>query len=835
MDQSRPEENEAVDSSELLLQLREKLKTQAQRIRSLESYKVLCEERLTELFPSHPLPVLPEHIGSGGVSASQELLNCRQKIAKLEQQVSQTSELVPGPSSSVTYNKLHELYTLLHQKYNSMLKEKSELEDSLRNEVLASEEQRAYIEVLKQAIEVKTESLGLSGIKPNEFAEYSHMRISTEESRRESNKLTVKISDYEAQIKSLMESMKTKHEECKDLIFERDELTDQLHQAAEALQYAEEEVQKLEEEKNNLIDYVDTQNKIEHSLRNEIKELLGKLNFVQDEGRKKDRNIGEISEENRKIILELEGVKSENFRNEKTLKETQQSLANLKARVEEKEQSLQKYKEEHNSMLIQNSSLQAINEAIGESLTRAEETSRLNKSDLDQTRIEEDRARETISQLRGHSQQLQEEKGKFEKKYLEADCTVQELTAQLKVTTEKAKSLESVLASTSADLESLTKLYQSLQDSEETHLQTISESKRHSSHIQTELESLLKQYQNSQQELLSTTENYEQGRIKIKSLNSENNANHLKILELNTLLESERSAFRRLEEENNYLVQRIQKLENELEVNTETLLCREQECSNYQKDLENLTHIVSQGQNEIIEEKYQIAQKDKEVSMAKLEIERVQKENVQLKEAYEAACRPAQCFSSMLSVRNSAKFKEIALNFIDHGNYNLDKWVEAATKELQELTSKLSESLQLSDSLQHKNQLLSQDLDLKSQEQTGFKSKELMLKSQIENSSQEVSYLRESLRSQVNSLQQEILTLRNTLQNVYEDIENLENKNRSLSSEIVQLRNRLEYSENSSTSLEKKIKIFASEKLHLESLLNNYKADRTTNGTYRSN
>jgi hypothetical protein len=159
--------------------------------------------------------------------------------------------------------------------------------------------------------------------------------------------------------------------------------------------------------------------------------------------------------------------------------------------------------------------------------------------------------------------------------------------------------------------------------------------------------------------------------------------------------------------------------------------------------------------------------------MGKLEIERVQNENLQLKEASEAACRPAQCFSSMLSFRNSAKFKEIALNFIDYGNYNLDKWVEAATKELQELTSKLSESLQLSDSFQYKNQLLSQDLDLKSQEQTGFKSKELMLKSKIENSSQEVSYLRESLRSQVNSLQQEILTLRNTLQNVYEESEKL--------------------------------------------------------------
>ena len=831
-----PMESEAMDSGSLLLQMREKLKTQAQRIRSLESYKVLCEERLSELFPSHPLPILPEHIGSGGLSSSQELLSCRSKIAKLEQQISQSSDLAPSPGNTVTYNKLHELYTLLHQRYNSMLKEKTDLEESLRSEVLASEEQRAYIEVLKQAIEVKAESLGLAGVKAQEFAEFSQMRISTDESRRETSKLSTKIMDYEAQIKSLMESLKIRNVECRDLGSERDELTDQLHQAAEALQYAEEEVQKLEEEKSNLLDYVDNQNKTEQELRSENKELRNKVGGVVEENKKNGKNISGLSEENRKLKEELEGIRSEFNRNEKTLKETQQSFMNLKARVEEKDRSIQKYKEENNNISIQNSSLQAENITLSENLNKIEGEFKLNKSELDMTRVEEDKVKENLSQLRAYSQQIQEEKLKVEKRYLETDHSVQELDIQLKITRENCSNLEKKLHETASELESTKSLYKSLQEKEEIQSHTLSEQKKKNLHIQSELDSLLKMYQASQSELSLLKDSHDQAKLKIFSLNQENSALHSELLEVNSILNAEKSALQRSQDENIDLRQRIEEQNQTIEVSNESYLDRDAQFKTAEKEIEGMTQFLSKIQNELLEEKYSKTTQYEELCVARLENEKLKRENAGMREAQETACRPVRGFSSCLSPMNSARFKETTLGFTeDRGEYSLGKWIENAVKEIQELSGKCMENTQVIESIKHKNMLLTQDLERNSQDATNLKSKELMLKTQIENSSQENAYLRENMKSQINSLQQEIISLRNSMQSVYEENEKMENYNRGLNNEISLLKQKISSQEHSYFNLEKRFKLSASEKLHLETLLSNYKSgEHTFNNSYRS-
>ena len=45
-----------------------------------------------------------------------------------------------------------------------LLKEKSQLVDALKNETLANEEQRNYIQILRKAIDQKMESLGLGDL-----------------------------------------------------------------------------------------------------------------------------------------------------------------------------------------------------------------------------------------------------------------------------------------------------------------------------------------------------------------------------------------------------------------------------------------------------------------------------------------------------------------------------------------------------------------------------------------------------------------------------------------------------------------------------------------------
>ena len=47
--------------NDLTSQLREKIRAQAQRLRGLEQYRILCEQRIQEISPGHPLPIRQEH------------------------------------------------------------------------------------------------------------------------------------------------------------------------------------------------------------------------------------------------------------------------------------------------------------------------------------------------------------------------------------------------------------------------------------------------------------------------------------------------------------------------------------------------------------------------------------------------------------------------------------------------------------------------------------------------------------------------------------------------------------------------------------------------------
>ena len=40
-----------------------KLNSQQDRLKYLDNYRIICEKRIRDLAPSHPLPVLPSHCG----------------------------------------------------------------------------------------------------------------------------------------------------------------------------------------------------------------------------------------------------------------------------------------------------------------------------------------------------------------------------------------------------------------------------------------------------------------------------------------------------------------------------------------------------------------------------------------------------------------------------------------------------------------------------------------------------------------------------------------------------------------------------------------------------
>ena len=45
-------------------QLSEKIRLQAERLQIMEAYKALCERRILDYDPDHPMPVMPHHLGT---------------------------------------------------------------------------------------------------------------------------------------------------------------------------------------------------------------------------------------------------------------------------------------------------------------------------------------------------------------------------------------------------------------------------------------------------------------------------------------------------------------------------------------------------------------------------------------------------------------------------------------------------------------------------------------------------------------------------------------------------------------------------------------------------
>ena len=47
----------------MIRQLSEKIRLQAERLQIMEAYRALCERRILDYDPEHPMPVMPNHLG----------------------------------------------------------------------------------------------------------------------------------------------------------------------------------------------------------------------------------------------------------------------------------------------------------------------------------------------------------------------------------------------------------------------------------------------------------------------------------------------------------------------------------------------------------------------------------------------------------------------------------------------------------------------------------------------------------------------------------------------------------------------------------------------------
>jgi len=154
-------------SEELVQSLKEKVRQQARRLSALEQYRLLCEQRVKELSPDHPLPVSPEHMGVPS-SLAMQLHRALQQVERLQQE-----------------------HTPTFGGEQQLMQERTELEAQLRSEVLHSEEQRALIESLKQALETR---VGKVANDASLLAAFTQAQAEADQSKREAARLQAALT-----------------------------------------------------------------------------------------------------------------------------------------------------------------------------------------------------------------------------------------------------------------------------------------------------------------------------------------------------------------------------------------------------------------------------------------------------------------------------------------------------------------------------------------------------------------------------------------------------------------------------------------------------------------
>jgi len=466
-------------------QLSEKIRQQARQLQEQENYKILCEKRILELCPNHPLPVQSIHLGKiMGPSAGaplqmqpllsqiadlkkmiekkdQELHFITQRADKLQLELEKSKHYTPKKDASPE-KALPDMP--LVSKITELQKEKQQVEESLRAEILNNEEQRNYIQILKEALEARIEDLGFSEIfnkarelRPNVqipdlFAEMANLKKSADFHRKElvkfesaSNQLQTEVDEYKKRISDL-------EQENSELNKKMQNSEEDVHNAIKALEESRDQVEKLEQEKNQLLDYVEeiTQKNDQMTANLESLNILHKK--ISEEKLLCDKHIESLEKELKngpqKQELEKRDKKLEEYR--VLVEKYAQQITQLKEKCEEKAKAISEMmsKLEMDRELNETKekelkeALNSLQDIKNESMTQAfkikeqlEATMGSDKKVLEEQitnlREENNSMQEKIKELTEMNKILVEDKKKIQDNYTAINNTVNELQTEI--------------------------------------------------------------------------------------------------------------------------------------------------------------------------------------------------------------------------------------------------------------------------------------------------------------------------------------------------------------------------------------------------------------------
>lgn len=324
------------------------------QLKDLKKYKILCEQRILELCPDHPMPIQESHLGSS-LSQISELQMARQKISKLESHIEKLSDLKFSNTKSGEESIL------------ALIQEKELLEETLRAEMLSSEEQRAYIEMLKQALEA-AES-GRNGMEIGNFEGNGKLF----DLKRENANLKSVVKDLQDQVEKTKKILKDAEEGNKKASREKQEFYSDAQEMQENVNYYKEQLHKMEEEKNSLLEYIEDHSQKEAEMQAEMNDLEILFEELKNNYSETFQKLQQELEENEKNTEKIQELKTELDRKTKIEREVQNSNDILKSQLTELKANYKKLKDEKMTLEVKNENLQANFTTLSETLKETQE------------------------------------------------------------------------------------------------------------------------------------------------------------------------------------------------------------------------------------------------------------------------------------------------------------------------------------------------------------------------------------------------------------------------------------------------------------------------------
>ncbi|CAG9317498.1 unnamed protein product [Blepharisma stoltei] len=839
------------EENDMLNQLRDKVRSQAQRLRGLEQYRALCEERIQQLSPGHPIPLKPEHLGTNLNSQnSQELHLAKQKIAKLEQQLAQQQIKVPlaenytfpPPSTQLTLNQLQELYSAIYYQHHDTIKEKNALEESLRAEMLTSEEQRTYIEVLKQALETRMEDLGYVGTT-DDFAEFAQSKTKNDKNRRENSKLAATIENQEEKLKQILDQLREKSKQCEAYENERQISDKHLQEAADALQFAEEEVEKLEEEKAALLEYAD-------QLTSKEKEYLEEIENSHREIAGIKENLGKIGNE-----LKIEIEKRNSYENElEKVKHDKEKLENAwklsKEEFKEVADLKDQYENELSAVKEQLKAISKINEALQANNATLNNTLKETQAEMDALQVEHDEAKSEAKKLRKNLENIENKLKDIKKS---RDEKIQELEETLIFKEKEQKQLKETLSSQKdaevrQSIKQLENVQQELQKSW-TEYQSVlkrelalsketNELKKQTLTMQEEIEKLSSENLQLTSGISELKNTFNQTNSHLFEVSQEKSEMEGEINRLTAELKKEIESSELLKAENESIKNMAGNLNSSLQQTNELYRDRDMRLQNSLYEIDSLKSQLKSTRDEIEREIFTKKQYYEELCRYKSEISLIDshnKENEKIKESIRNCCKIISIFTSnfgAISAATSAygtvvssQFKDLIVkwnaNSLEDVQF-IGEWLHLSCEELEALIRRLSDAKQDYNYTTQKLGSTQQKYDALSVDEMALRNREQNLREQVaalNNEKSKFLYENETSINKIRSLQVELNSLKKDYQALYEENIRMKDQLKLSTSEISQFRNTAGSDSFSIRASEEKTNLLLKEKKELESLL----------------